>query len=166
MIHFGASCQRGGCLFQRYSKKKTNKLQVIFLMQWYVATCSMWFKCNNDALILFSTGEADVYVLRPSFSLSFMLKCCSLTFDFNVTFSTFSWIHYVIVAPFCYHFDFVLSRVFMGIHMYPPPPAWRDTMAWLGCKICILHTLLEVCLLVLLDLNEEEIMYSFGSFRV
>lgn len=36
-------------------------------MQWYVATCSMWFKCNNDALILFSTGEADVYVLRPSF---------------------------------------------------------------------------------------------------
>lgn len=121
-------------------------------MQWYVATCSMWFKCNNDALILFSTGEADVYVLRPSFSLSFMLKCCSLTFDFNVTFSTFSWIHYVIVAPFCYHFDFVLSRVFMGIHMYPPPPQLGVTR-WPGWDVRYAYSILylkSVCLCYLI----------------
>lgn len=80
-------------------------------------------------------------------------------------FSTFSLIYYVIVAFLCYHFEFFVSHADMGIHMYPPTPL-RDKMTWLGCKICIFHTLLEVCLLVLLDLNEEEIMYSFSSFQV
>lgn len=45
-------------------------------------------------------------------------------------------------------------------------PTWCDKMACLGCQICILHTLLEVCILVLLHLNEDEIILFTFKFNI
>lgn len=106
----------------------------------------MWLilKCNTDALTPFSVRD-EIYTLFQ--------RCCSRSIWFLLYYISLTLIYNVIIAFVYFHLDFFFF-FFLGIYV-SFTPTWCYKMTCLRCKTCILHTLLEVCPLVLLDISQK-----------